>query len=100
MTPRIRLDAAHVKAEACPVNFYRGELPNMPGPRLSRGLVNGGLCPFHPDTRPNSFFVNLSTGGYVCFSCGAKGGDMLAFLMARDGSTFREALEYISENYT
>ena len=70
--------------------------------KATRGAAlhaNGGLCPFHADTRPNSFFVNLETGGYVCFSCGAKGGDLFSFLVARDGCTLREALDYLQENY-
>jgi len=30
------------------------------------------LCPFHSDTTP-SFFVNVHTGFFHCFGCGAKG---------------------------
>jgi len=31
------------------------------------------LCPFHNDRRIGSFSVNILTGRYHCFSCGAKG---------------------------
>jgi hypothetical protein len=31
------------------------------------------LCPFHNDTGIGSFSINLKTGLYNCFSCGAKG---------------------------
>lgn len=94
-----RLDAATIKQVVDPTTFYRAELPTMKAPPGHARRANGGLCPFHADTRPNSFFLNLDTGGFVCFSCGAKGGDVIAFLMARDGYTFRQALEFLAENY-
>ena len=48
---------------------------------LYRNLVQGNsysvehkqLCPFHKDTGIGSFSINLKTGLYNCFSCGAKG---------------------------
>lgn len=36
------------------------------------------LCPFHDDKHAGSFYVNLNTGHYKCFSCGAKG-DVIDF---------------------
>ena len=30
------------------------------------------LCPFHEDTSP-SFSVNISSGLFICYACGAKG---------------------------
>ena len=38
-----------------------------------------GLCPFHVDKRPGSFYVNTNTGAFKCHSCGAKGGSLAAF---------------------
>lgn len=99
MSPTKRLDAARVKESVNPAEFYLGELPSMPTPRKRNGLVNGGLCPFHADQRPSSFFVNVSNGAFVCYACGAQGGDVLAFLMLRVGYTFRDALEYLAEYY-
>lgn len=31
------------------------------------------LCPFHDDKKAGSFFINIQSGMYHCFSCGAKG---------------------------
>jgi DNA primase len=48
-------------------------------------------CPFHESKSKSSFAVNLDSGGFFCFSCGAKGGSVIDFLMLRDGLTFKEA---------
>jgi hypothetical protein len=50
------------------------------------------LCPFHPDHHP-SLSVNIQSGGFVCFSCGTKGGDLVAFVMLRDGVDFKTAAQ-------
>lgn len=87
-----------LKAAISPVDFYRYELPDMP--QTSRqGWVDGGLCPFHADKHTGSFRVNLESGAYRCFSCDAKGGDILSFLQARDGVSFPEALKRISQEW-
>jgi hypothetical protein len=57
--------------------------------RPSRGWVPV-LCPFHPDHHP-TLGVNLITGGFFCFACQSKGGDVVDFLMQLDGIAFREA---------
>lgn len=55
------------------------------GRRLGRPSGHGGwhqwngLCPFHADKKPGSFYVNLNTGAFKCHSCGAKGGSLAAF---------------------
>ena len=36
------------------------------------------ICPFHQDTKP-SLVIHVEKGAFKCFSCGAKGGDVLAF---------------------
>jgi CHC2 zinc finger len=71
-----------------PSAFYSRELRNM-GRRNPKGWVRA-LCPFHPDSRP-SLHANLQTGGFYCFSCGAKGGDVLDFVMMRDALPFKSA---------
>lgn len=60
--------------------------------RGQRELV--GLCPFHKEKTP-SFEVNDLKGTYNCHGCGA-GGDAITFLIAREGMTFREAIETLS----
>jgi len=49
-----------------------------------------GLCPFHADAAP-SLQVNRRKGLWHCFGCGA-GGDVISFVMKREGIGFREAL--------
>ncbi len=71
-----------------PLAFYPAE-----GLALSpRGAWRDALCPFHGDTRP-SLRVNAETGAYRCMRCGERGGDVLAFYMARHGASFTEAAQ-------
>lgn len=88
----------NVKAFIPPVDFYRAELPAMPPPRGS-GWRDGGLCPFHSDNHAGSFRVNLETGAFKCFSCGAKGSDIIAFTQQRDGLSFPEALSKVATEW-
>ncbi|MXS81519.1 CHC2 zinc finger domain-containing protein [Nitrosomonas oligotropha] len=88
----------NVKAYIRPLDFYRSELPDMPPPRGS-GWRDGGLCPFHPDKHAGSFRVNLETGAFTCFSCGTKGGDIIAFVQQRDGLSFPEAVQKLSNDW-
>jgi CHC2-type zinc finger protein len=67
--------------------FKRDRLPNPAEYFCEQGLKLTGsgewksaLCPFHNDTRP-SLRVRLDTGAFRCMTCGAKGGDVLAFHM-------------------
>ena len=48
------------------------------------------ICPFHPDTKP-SLRINIEKGAYRCMVCGARGGDVLAFHMHRNGLGFIQA---------
>lgn len=70
----------------------------MPTPRKSK-WNNGGLCPFHDDANPGSFYVNFETGAFKCFSCGESGGDIIAFVMQRDSLEFLEALEKLANDW-
>lgn len=67
--------------------FYRRELEKIG--RESRGWVRA-LCPFHEDHNP-SLSVNMGSGGFYCFSCGAKGGDVVDFVMLRYHLDFKAA---------
>jgi len=58
---------------------------------IGRGEWRSALCPFHDDRRP-SLRVNIRTGAFRCFSCGAKGGDIVAFHRLKYGLGFRAAL--------
>lgn len=87
-----------IKANIPPADFYRAELPTMPLPR-GGGWRDGGLCIFHADNHAGSFRVNLETGGFCCFSCGAKGSDVIAFIRLRDDLSFPEALNKLSSEW-
>ena len=77
--------------------FDRDRLPSWQEYADDFGLVLHGrgrwrnlLCDFHADTEP-SMRVNAESGGWICMSCGAKGGDVLSHHMQRTGATFVEA---------
>lgn len=53
-----------------------------------------GLCPFHSEKTP-SFTVSLERNMYYCFGC-QSGGDMINFVMRRDGLEFKEALQLLA----
>ena len=91
-----RLDADTVKHAIKPAEFYALELSGMPTPKHT-GWSNGGLCPFHDDHRPNSFFINVDTGAFKCFSCNASGGDVISFRLLRYGLSFRETLQELAD---
>ncbi|OGL73092.1 DNA primase [Candidatus Uhrbacteria bacterium RIFCSPHIGHO2_12_FULL_60_25] len=52
------------------------------------------LCPFHQEKTP-SFYVNRPRQSWHCFGCD-KGGDLISFVMAMEGTEFREALEHLA----
>lgn len=59
--------------------------------RGARELV--GLCPFHSEKTP-SFEVNDNKGTYYCHGCG-KSGDVIRFLVEREGMTFMQAVQVL-----
>lgn len=81
-----------------PAEFYASELPDMKPPKRI-GWNDAGLCPFHADAHAGSFRVHTESGAFHCFSCGARGGDILAFVMLRDGLSFRETLDHLADEY-
>lgn len=50
-------------------------------------------CQFHGGRR--TMRVNMSSGGYICMSCGARGGDVLAYEIAITGASFVDAAKAI-----
>src|SRR5438094_5596778 len=51
-----------------------------------------GNCPFHKSESRKSFGVNVNTGQFFCHGCHRKG-DLVGFVMQRDGVTFKQACE-------
>lgn len=66
-----------------PVDFYESQGMSL----IGKGQWQKTLCPFHDDKNP-SLSINTHNGAFYCFSCGAKGGDMVSFLMQRDQLDF------------
>lgn len=93
-----RVSVEVVKNAVPPLQYYRTWLRGAPGQTTGGGWYRWqGLCPFHADKTPGSFHINSKTGAFKCFSCGAKGGDIIAFHMKARGKTFRESLSEIQE---
>ena len=81
----------NVKTSLPAILFYADELPGLVLRRES-GWHDGGLCPFHDDQHAGSFKINLDTGAFRCFSCGAAGGDILSFYRLKYCCGFMDAL--------
>jgi DNA primase len=61
------------------------------------GARFSGLCPFH-DERTPSFSVDPQEKLYHCFGCGV-GGDVIRFVEEKEGLSFADAVEALSERY-
>src|SRR5262245_6824023 len=94
-----RHDAASIKSMIDPYDFYLKEqfLDRFKG--KSRGWAEAGLCPFHDDSSAGSFWIHQESGAYNCFSCGAKGGDIITFTMTKHGVSFYEALAQLANEW-
>jgi CHC2 zinc finger len=84
----------HFQPELLPParSFYEKELGKLTRP--SRGWARGN-CPFHESKSRASFSVNLDSGGFYCFGCEAKGGDILDFVKLRDRVDFKRAAQLL-----
>jgi hypothetical protein len=70
--------------------FYEKELGKLSRP--SRGWARTS-CPFHQGSNRTAFAVNLANGGFHCFNCGVRGGDILDFVQLRDKINFKRAAQ-------
>jgi hypothetical protein len=79
------------------MSFNRDQLPdpqdyyeNTAGLTLvGRGPWRTTRCDFHGGS--DSMRINLKSGGFMCMSCGEKGGDVLAYEMQSAGLEFIDA---------
>jgi hypothetical protein len=65
-----------------PISYFEAEGLRLVGP----GKWKTAECRFHGGS--DSLRINTETGGWVCMSCGAKGGDVLAYEVQLHGSDF------------
>ena len=70
-----------------PITYYEAQGLNIQ--RRGRGPWRASSCPFC-QSRDN-FNINLESGGFHCWGCAAKGGDVLAFHMAHASLDFVSA---------
>ena len=70
-----------------PVSYFEAEGLTLKGPRSSKWKTTE--CKFHGGS--DSMRVNTTSGAWVCMSCAAKGGDVLAHHMAEHGLSFVDA---------
>lgn len=89
--PSLKERIRQVKQYLPPSHFYQFEASGF-SPRSASKWQVAGRCPFHQDRRPGSFKINVSTGAFRCFSCGAGGSDIIEFMRAKYGLSFPEAL--------
>jgi hypothetical protein len=73
--------------------FYQRELGELTRPDHKGWARPKTGCPFHDSNSKTSFRVNLDSGGFLCFSCGAKGGDLIDYVRFRDRSDFKAACQ-------
>lgn len=74
-----------------PQSFYEQQLGSLGRPN-SKGWVQA-RCPFHSSKSGRSFSLNVASGGFFCFGCEVKGGDVLKFVMLRDKLSFKSAAQ-------
>ena len=80
--------------------FDRNLLPDTASYFEADGLVLNGRgkwrtteCRFHNGRE--TMRINVTTGGWVCMSCGEKGGDVLAYHMKLHGLEFVDAAKQL-----
>ena len=74
-----------------PREFWAGHGVNLP----QRSGWASVKCVFHDDHNP-SLSINTEAGGFICHSCGAKGGDVLAAYRLLTGASFIEAAKALN----
>lgn len=71
-------------------SYYRKQLKKLGKP--SADGWTPAHCPFHDDQH-ESLSVNFQHGGFFCFGCGERGGDIIEFQRKRYGQSFKEACQ-------
>ncbi len=66
----------------------------VPLKRVGRNMA--GFCPFHHNTRTPAFYVSPERQSWRCFGACAESGDMISFVMKREGMEFIDALKLLA----
>ena len=72
-----------------PLHYFEGAGLALTG----RGNWRTAACQFHEGS--DSMRVNTTSGGWCCMSCGAKGGDVLAYHQQLHGLDFVDAAKQL-----
>jgi len=72
--------------------FFKEHIPSL---RINGKPDALGLCPFHGDENP-SLSVNIESGFYHCFACGASG-DLFTFYQKYKSVNFPTALRELGD---
>jgi len=78
-----------------PKSFYQAELGELRRPDRKGWARPKCGCPFHASESKKSFFVNVDSGGFYCFGCDAKGGDVIEFVRLLYRLSFPDALKHL-----
>lgn len=70
-----------------PTTYFENQGLTLKGPKSSKWKTTS--CNFHGGS--DSMRVNVSSGAWVCMSCGEKGGDVLAYEIKDGGREFVDA---------
>ena len=84
------MTAKNVDMDMDQIVDYKTEYSQVIKKHTISGNQLNGLCPFHDD-RESSFSVNLQTGQYTCFACGASG-NFTTFWAETHGTTQRKRI--------
>lgn len=96
--PIAKLNINYIKNSINPLDFYRTALGEL-NKQGRCGWIDGGLCPFHADTKSGSFRINTQTGAFKCFACGHSGGDIIAFTRLIYDLNFSDALMQLARDW-
>lgn len=95
---RRQMNISELKESIDPIDFYIWEGHHVET-RKKGEWKSGGLCPFHNDHNAGSFFISSLNGAFKCFSCGASGGDVIAYTQKKHELTFLEACQRLSQEW-